>query len=140
MLTISSGIALGNRVLKNLALLAAVGAALSMATAASAAASPAAAAYADGYPAWAAAIAPAYTSHVTSKGGRSDDTYETYQIYTADPYETVLAWYKAHTQTTWPDRHKDQTVGKFGAVHITLQTVQISSNPSRTAIGFVKKR
>jgi hypothetical protein len=53
------------------------------------------------YPDWAAAIVPAYTSNV-----RTTDTFgrsEMYEIITADPYETVLAWYKAHVKTTCHD-------------------------------------
>ena len=91
---------------------------------------------ADGYPDWAAAVVPAYTSHVKNKGRTTDQFYDVYQINTTDPYETVLAWYKAHVQTKWPDRHPNQTVGKVGDVHITLQ----NSDGKLTSIGFTKKR
>jgi hypothetical protein len=92
------------------------------------------------YPDWAAAVAPAYTSNVTSAAGTSDQFYQTYQIDTADPYETVLAWYKAHVKTAWPDRHKTETVGKVGKVHITLQTAAPPKSPNdpRTIISFIK--
>jgi hypothetical protein len=91
------------------------------------------------YPDWATAVAPAYTSKVTSKGRTTDQFYDVYQIDTADPYETVVAWYKAHVQTTWPDRRPNQTVGKVGNVVITLQKAE-SSDGTRTSIGFLKKR
>jgi hypothetical protein len=92
------------------------------------------------YPDWAAAVAPAYTSKVTGEGRTTDQFYDVYQINTADPYETVLAWYKARVQTKWPDRHPNQTVGKVGQVSITLQTTESSDDGTRTSIGFIKKR
>jgi hypothetical protein len=90
-----------------------------------------------GYPAWAAAIVPPYPSNVKSA---SATTEQIYQIDTADPYETVLAWYKAHVRTTWPDRHPHQTVGRVGNVAITLQqdVDPTSPNDPRTTIGFIK--
>ena len=93
------------------------------------------------YPDWAAAAAPAYTSNVTSAAGTKDQFYEVYQIDTADSYETVLAWYKAHVNTTWPDRHPNETVGKVGKVHITLQKAADpkSANDPRTIISFIKQ-
>jgi hypothetical protein len=89
------------------------------------------------YPAWAAAVPP-YASNVTSA---SPSTDEIYQIHTADSYETVLAWYKAHVKTTWPDRHPDQTAAKIGNVHITLQksAPPTASDPTQTIIGIIKQ-
>jgi hypothetical protein len=87
------------------------------------------------YPDWAAAIVPAYTSNVTGKGRTTDEFYDTYGIVTTDPYDTVLAWYKAHVKTTWPDRNPAMTAGKVGNVTITLQ-----GDSTSATIGFIKKR
>ena len=89
------------------------------------------------YPAWAAAVVPAYTSNVTSASATTADIY---QIDTADPYETVLAWYKARVKTKWPDRHANETAAHMGNIAITLQksAPPTASDKTQTIIGLIK--
>lgn len=87
------------------------------------------------YPDGAAAVVPAYTSNVQSKGRTTLAPYDTYEIITADSYETVLAWYKVHVPTNWPTRNPHMTSGHAGGIAITLQ----NSDGKSTTIGFIKK-
>ena len=89
------------------------------------------------YPDWAAAVVPAYTSNVQSKGRTTVQPYDTYEIITADSYETVLAWYQAHVQTKWPTRNPNMTSGHVGNIAITLQ--KSGSDGKTTTIGLIKK-
>jgi hypothetical protein len=81
------------------------------------------------YPTWAAAVAPAYTSHVLNAGGVGERLY---QMDTKDDYDTVLAWYKARVKTDWPAPDPNAAPGH---IDVTVNNVGITIDKNNYANG-----